>query len=508
MRVLAIVIGLACVALPAGALARPKTKIAVAPLVGDGNGKIAAAVVDALSGKDYAVTGPKETGREITRLGLPDELDAKATRKLVAKLGVAAVIDGKLSKAGGKRFLHLAVHRRGKPEDGFTVEFKTASKAFRRGVRDEIVRKLEGAGDDRDDDSADDAARPRTLAEGGAGRSDRASDDADAERKRVADDEEGTRKRVAADEDSDRKRRLADDDGARKRAPAEPARKSRRVAAADGDDDGDTAAVRKRRRRAPDDEAAPLLTARVGAGGSVAQRQLSWQLRSGFTQIPPRVLTYAGAGRVDGELYPLALADPGSRLAGLGLAAAYDKTFGLSIKIPNQTVRAPINQSHYTVGARFRFAVGEASSIALGLDYARRKYTADRGGLMGATLDAPDVDYAAVSPVVAIRVPVTGSVAVFGGADGLLVFEAGGIQKSASYGPAKVYGLEGSAGVDIALARQIALRIAVEYSQIAFSFTPQGATLANNRDADPTSQDIMGATDRSIGGAVTLGLVY
>jgi len=506
VRVLAIVIGLVCVALPAGALARPKTKIAVAPLVGDGNGKIAAAVVDALSGVDYAVTGPKETGREITRLGLPDELDAKASRKLARKLGVAAVIDGKLSKAGGKRFLHLAVHRRGVPEDGFTVEFKTASKAFRRSVRDEITSKLEGAGDDRDDDdAADDAGRPRTLAETGAGRSDRASDDADAERKRVAADEDAARKRkLADDEDGARKRKL--DDGARKR-PAEPARRSRRVAAGDGDDD--TAAVRKRRRRARDDEAAaPLLTARVGAGGSVAQRELSWQLRSGFTQVPPRVLTYAGSGRVDGELYPLALADPGSALAGLGLAAAYDKTFGLSIKIPNQTIRAPINQSHYTVGARFRFAVGEASSIALGLDYARRKYTADRGGLMGAALDAPDVDYAAVSPVVAIRVPITGSVAVFGGADGLLVFEAGGIQKSASYGPAKVYGLEGSAGVDIALAKQIALRIAVEYSQIAFSFKPQGATLANNRDADPTSQDVMGATDRSIGGAVTLGLVY
>jgi len=503
VRVLAIVIGLVCAALPAGALARPKTKIAVAPLIGDASGKVAAAVVDALSGVDYAVTGPKETGRELTRLGLPDELDAKATRKLVAKLGVAAVIDGKLSKAGGKRFLHLAVHRRGKPEDGFTVEFKTASKAFRRGIRDEIIGKLEGAGDDRDEDDAPAADdRPRTLAEGDDDERKRKAAAEDDERKRADDD----RKRAADDE---RKRRLADDDAdARKRKPAEPARKPRRVAAGDGDDAGDAAAVRKRRRRARDDEAAPLLSARVGAGGSVAQRQLSWQLRTGFTQVPPRVVTYAGAGRVDGELYPLALADPGSGLAGLGLAAAYDKTFGLSIKIPNQTVRAPISQSHYTVGARFRFAVGDASSIALGLDYARRQYVADRGGLMSATLDAPDVDYAAVSPVVAVRVPVAGSVAVFGSADGLLVFEAGAIQKSASYGPAKVYGLEASAGVDIALAKQIALRIAVEYSQIAFSFTPQGATLANNRDADPTSQDVMGATDRSISGVVTLGLVY
>jgi hypothetical protein len=32
--------------------------------------------------------------------------------------------------------------------------------------------------------------------------------------------------------------------------------------------------------------------------------------------------------------------------------------------------------------------------------------------------------------------------------------------------------------------------------------------MANNRDNNPTSQDVMGATDRSIGGAATLGFVY
>jgi hypothetical protein len=41
-----------------------------------------------------------------------------------------------------------------------------------------------------------------------------------------------------------------------------------------------------------------------------------------------------------------------------------------------------------------------------------------------------------------------------------------------------------------------------------FSFTPKGPTLANNRDNDPATQDVMGATDRSIGGAVTLGFAY
>ena len=266
--------------------------------------------------------------------------------------------------------------------------------------------------------------------------------------------------------------------------------------------------MRRRKRARHDDDAAPQIAARVGAGASVAQRQLSWDVRSGFTQVPPRVLTTAGAARVDGEIYPFALADPHSDLAGLGLAAAYDRTLGLAIKVPNRTVSAPIHQSHYAVGVRYRLGIGDESSLALGLDYAHRQYIADRSGLMTAVLDTPDVEYAAVSPGAWLRVPVTSSVAVFGGGDGLVIFEAGGIQKATSYGPATVYGLEGSAGVDVALTPQIGLRFALEYSRIVFKFTAKGSTLANNRDGNPSSQDVNGATDRSFGGIVMACLVY
>jgi opacity protein-like surface antigen len=511
VRVASIVISLVCIAIPARGIARPKPKIAVAPLAGDSGNKVAEAVVEALAGKDYAVVGPKETGREITRLGLTDELDAKATRKLVSKLGAVAVIDGKVSKTGGKRFLHLEIHRRGKPDNGFTVEFKTtASKGFRRALHDEIGKKLEGASDDPE---GDEEAKPSPFADD---KRKPADDDAAAERKRKpADDERPARTasddgdaRRPRDDDAERPRTPApDDDAPRRSRKAEASKPARRVAA---DDDDDEVAVRKRKRARRDDDAAPQIAARVGAGGAVAQRQLSWDVRGGLTQaqIPPRVLTTAGAGRVDGEIYPLAFSDPHSGLAGLGLAASYDKTFGLAIKVPNQTVSAPINQSHYAIGARYRLGVGEASSVAFGLDYAHRQYIADRSGLGAAVLDTPDFDYAAVSPGAWLRVPVASSVTVFGGADALLIFEAGAIQTSASYGPATVYGLEGAAGVDIALTKQIGLRLALEYSQIMFKFTPKGSTMANNRDGDPSTQDVNGATDRSIGGTAMLCLVY
>ncbi|HEX3759065.1 MAG TPA: hypothetical protein VHW23_10180, partial [Kofleriaceae bacterium] len=441
--------------------------------------------------------------KEIARLNLAGELDAKATRKLTTKLGAVAVIDGKVSKTGGKRFLHLEVHRRGQADAGFTVEFKTTtSKGFRRGVHDEIDKKLEGAGDDP---AGDDDARP--VADDDRKRKPAPGDD-ERPARTASDDGETRRKPAPADDDAPKPRKSApaDDDEPRRARKADAAKPARRVADAN---DGDETAVRKRKRARSDDSAEPaLIAARVGAGGSVAQRQLSWSARSGFTQVPPRVLTTAGAGRIDGELYPLALSDPHAGLAGLGLAASYDKTFGLAIKVPNQTVSAPINQSHYAVGVRYRLGIGESSSLAFGLDYARRQYVGDRSGLGSATLDMPDVNYTAASPGAWLRVPVSSTIAVFGGADGLLIFNTGAIQTNMSYGAASVYGLEGTAGVDIGLTKQIGLRIALEYSQIMFSFTAKSPTLANNRDGDPTSLDVSGATDRSIGGTAMLCLMY
>jgi hypothetical protein len=42
---------------------------------------------------------------------------------------------------------------------------------------------------------------------------------------------------------------------------------------------------------------------------------------------------------------------------------------------------------------------------------------------------------------------------------------------------------------------------------MSFSFGTTG-TMATGRDNDPATQDVLGATDRYIGGVATLGLVY
>lgn len=493
---LPILLGWVCIAIPVRALAKPKPTIAVAPLEGDTGNKVAEAVADALDGKDFTVIGPKEVRREMQKLDLPDQLDTRDARKLANRLDAAALIDGTVSKAGKKRSLHLEVHRRGKPDSGFTIEFKsTSSDGFRRGVHDELVKKLLGAGDD---DSADDD-QARKLAARQAAEEDG--------RTRTRDDDDARRTKQPADgDDRDARRtRQPAGDSKRKRGEDEPAAGRRKRVAEE-----EEPVVRKRKKaKQPDEAIAPPVLVRVGAGGSLAQRRLTYDTRSGLpaAQTPPRVVTTAGGGRVDGEIYPIALAAPDSPLAGLGLAGAYDKTFGLAIKIPNQPLRAPINQAHDAIGARYRFGIGQASTLAIGLDYVRRHYIADRSSLMAVVLDAPDVDYTAVAPGIAAHVAVTPQVTLFGGLDGMILFNTGPIQKTASYGPATVYGLDAIGGLDIALAQQIGLRIALEYNQIHFSFSNKGM-MAVLRDGDSASQDVMGATDRSIGAAVTLGLTY
>ena len=55
VRLLAVVVSLVCLAATSSAFAKPKLKVAVAPIRGDTDGTIAEAVVDALAGKDFAV---------------------------------------------------------------------------------------------------------------------------------------------------------------------------------------------------------------------------------------------------------------------------------------------------------------------------------------------------------------------------------------------------------------------------------------------------------------------
>jgi hypothetical protein len=98
-------------------------------------------------------------------------------------------------------------------------------------------------------------------------------------------------------------------------------------------------------------------------------------------------------------------------------------------------------------------------------------------------------------------------VAFVAGGRGLLITRTGPIQNGTSYGRAKVYGVEAMAALDVVLGTRFALRFSGEFVQIGYTFDGVGA-LSNGLDGDPSKPDVGGLTDRSIGGAATLAVMY
>jgi tetratricopeptide (TPR) repeat protein len=245
----------------------------------------------------------------------------------------------------------------------------------------------------------------------------------------------------------------------------------------------------------------------VGAGASFAQRALTYDTRQNFPEAPPQVQTSAPAVHIAGEIYPIALSDRENPLAGLGIVAVYDKTVAATLRQGDAT-EAPVDQAYYQIGVRYRLGIGTSTSVAIGLDSLHRHYRFDRAAASGpALIDAPDVNYAALSPVVGAQLAVTPTITLFAQLGVPLVYDAGAIQEPKNYGKATVYGVETFAGLSTMLGSWLNLRVAVEYSRFQLTFAGMGE-MSNGRDGDATSQDVTGAVDRSIGITAILGVTY
>ncbi|MEO7091862.1 MAG: hypothetical protein ABI175_01345, partial [Polyangiales bacterium] len=153
------------------------------------------------------------------------------------------------------------------------------------------------------------------------------------------------------------------------------------------------------------------------------------------------------------------------------------------------------NQQHYSVGVRYRVPFGE-HSVAFGVGYAARRYTADRSGLpMGAVLDMPDVNYTGIAPNVIGRFAATPKVGVFFSGAFLFLMKAGAITTKDGFGYAKTLAFDVAGGVDIALDAHYGLKIAAEVSQVGLSFRTK-------------VRDVSAATDRTIGLVASFEVLY
>jgi hypothetical protein len=257
--------------------------------------------------------------------------------------------------------------------------------------------------------------------------------------------------------------------------------------------------------------------ARLDVGASVVQRTFSFQSNAAANKPQDTSLSAAAGLRIEAELYPLALSRPDSKLANLGLAGDYDHTFGLSVTPKSMaTASAPVSQSSYSIGLRYRFVFGQTEtspSLTLGVGYGKRLFSTDTSNvtdpvaLQAIRRDTPATEYTAIDPGASFRLPITRMIAVSLGGRGLLITNAGPIQNAASYGKAKIYGAEAGAAVDIVLGGRFALRFAGEYTQVGFTFMG-GGQLSNGLDQNLTTQEVGGLADREIGGSATFGVVY
>ncbi len=445
-------------------IAAAKPSVAVLPLEGDTGNKVGIVVAKAAEDGASAVTGPRDTGKAMDKLGLSGELDKKDQKKLRGKLDVEILIQGKVEKDDGENSLELKIAGKGIKTAKLKLRFKSVTTAsFRTELREALAKRL--APGDGDDDDEDRPKKPK-------------SDDEDRPKKPKSDDEDRPKK-PKSDEDQ----------------PKKP----KRVARSDEDEeDGGSVRKKKKRRRSDEDEAetprhaVTQVAIRLDAGAGFGRRGLTYD---GGMASPPSVGTASPSGRIEVEAYPGAMSTLKGAAASIGVYGDYDMSFGVGIAVPGSGGKtASIAQSHYAIGARYRIPFGE-HAVAFGVGYTARKYTADRSGLGMVVLDMPDVSYRAISPNVVGRFAATPSVGVFVSGAFLFLLDAGPIATNANFGYAKTLAFEGAGGADIMLTKGYGLRIAAELSQVGFDFRN-------------SVRSVKGATDRTIGAIASFEVLY
>jgi len=464
------------------AAAKPKT-VAMTPIEGDNNGTMSDQVAEALDGPELSLLAPKVVTRSIDKLGYEGDLSEKQAKKVATDLEADAVIQATLDRDGKHKVLKFKLFVGGKKVRGFTVTFNNGkSDRFKTMLRDKMIERISGASESKGSDEDED------------------EDDEDDKKKKKK------KKLAAADDEEDPN---GDDDKKKKKKKKKVADGDEEETDPDEEEEEDIdAAVR---RVSP--HTANTVAVRLDLGVSVQNRQLIFTSRNNFPEAPKpyRNAPVPGA-RIEGELYPFAFISPKGIAGILGFAGEYDKTLSLTLRTTAEAnVPVKATQQRWSIGARLRIPFGSKATsptVTLGAGYGVRTFKTDRSDLMNpAALDVPDTRYKLIDPGINFRIPIIPQLALTFGGKALIVVDAGPIQQPESYGRAKVFGGAGQAGLDIVLGNRFAIRLVGEFAQVGFAFTGTGM-LSNNRDRDPASKDVGGASDRSVGGAATLAVLY
>ena len=255
-------------------------------------------------------------------------------------------------------------------------------------------------------------------------------------------------------------------------------------------------------------------------GLSVTARKLSFTHSAALTNTPPGYNGVPVAGAfIDATVFPLAIGHKRKGLVtGLGLALTYDKVLHITSQVrftdanmTSQIATLPTKASRFSIGAVFRHPFNDSPTspvIGAELRYGKQLFSINASLPGGAGVaDIPSVDYTAITPSVNFHYPVSTKFELVTSFGVQIISAAGQISQADQYGPASVLGIDFSLGADYAIKQNIFVRAAFNVETIGFSFKGTG-TLSNNRDMDPTQQDVFGARDTYLGGAVTVGYLY
>jgi hypothetical protein len=248
----------------------------------------------------------------------------------------------------------------------------------------------------------------------------------------------------------------------------------------------------------------------VAVGVSFLKRDLSF---TSFDALSPaqRPNGYKGGTPVAslsflGELYPLSFGDRGGALSGIGVGVSFDRVLTLKSKLG--TTEYDTTQTGYGFGLRYRYNFGSSPSspsVKLLFGWNHLDFKVDHGAT---DIDLPNVTYSYLDLGLGGRVPLTVPwLALYAEARWMFVLSSGEISDAVWYGGGSTKGLDIDGGVEVRIAEAWSIRGGVHYRRLAFDFDGTGDK-SNNRDGNPTTQDVGGALDEYLQLYVLVGYVF
>ncbi|MBL9017500.1 MAG: hypothetical protein JNL83_25145 [Myxococcales bacterium] len=463
--------------------------------------------------------------------GTAEELDAVSSsaqniKKVAKKLKIDAIVSGKVQKRRDEYILQLRLRsgKSGAPV-GNSIEVKSEEARLdgtaSSDLKDELIPAIDGVGSIRDSGGDDEAEEEEKPAKKGSSK----KKDADEEE---AEEEKPAKKGFSRKKDGD------EDEAAFKKNPKKdedeeeesPLPKPKKAAKADDEDSEDEEKPKKKKKVAKRDDGEededgieessdedgmePSEALRPGEravdatlGLSFNARRMSFTYSSdlGNTPKPYKGVPVAGV-LLDATIYPLAIGHKRKdMLKNLGVTVMYDKVIKINSK--QGDVVLPTSQSHWAFGAVFRYPLGKAT-VGASLRYGRQAFTIGSNG--NVISEMPNVNYTILDPGLFLRYEVTPKITLNANLGYMAFLGTGAIQKNDAYGAATVTGFEGELGGDYSLTKNIFVRAAFRFQTIGFKFKGTG-TMSTMRDTD-MEQDVFGARDNYLGGAVTAGYLY